>query len=138
MLVSEHGIKILFPDRIPLQYSKLQQKKWNFYRCTGRQNHIISSTNNWLISNHNQITSRDSFAFIIWVPNCKGRGKTIIRRLFQHKFICSRSSSPFNFKSSCFAIKVILNPFPLCNNVYVRPKQKTSLIINVTYCIHRC
>lgn len=97
------------------------KKKWNFDRYTGSQNHIISSINYCLISQSYHTTSRDSFAFIMGSRILKAEGKTIIRRLFQHRYMyicCSLSCSSFNFKSSCFAIM--------------------ALTINVTHCIQRC
>lgn len=105
----------------PCNITKCSQKKWNFDRYTGSQNHIISSINYCLISQSYQTSSRDSFAFIMGSQILKAEGKTIIRRLFQHRYMyicCSLSCSPFNFKSSCFAIM--------------------ALTINVTHCIQRC
>lgn len=89
-------------------------KKMEFRSIYRRSESIISSINY-------QTTSRDSFAFIMGSRILKAEGKTIIRRLFQHRYMyicCSLSCSPFNFKSSCFAIM--------------------ALTINVTHCIQRC
>lgn len=96
-------------------------KKMEFRSIYRRSESIISSINYCLISQSYQTTSRDSFAFIMGSRILKAEGKTIIRRLFQHRYMyicCSLSCSPFNFKSSCFAIM--------------------ALTINVTHCIQRC
>lgn len=96
-------------------------KKMEFRSIYRRSESIISSINYCLISQSYQTTSRDSFAFIMGSRILKAEGKTIIRRLFQHRYMyicCSLSCSSFNFKSSCFAIM--------------------ALTINVTHCIQRC
>lgn len=96
-------------------------KKMEFRSIYRRSESIISSINYCLISQSYQTTSRDSFAFIMGSRILKAEGKTIIRRLFQHRYMyicCSLSCPPFNFKSSCFAIM--------------------ALTINVTHCIQRC